>query len=96
MPKRIANNTLVLMRSGQRVTVKPGQQVDLTAEELADINRVAPDALRKPAAELPVDEVKLPDAPKPQVGKQEKQGKGKQDEKPAAPAGETPAAGDDL
>lgn len=94
MPKRIAANTLVLMRNGQRITVKPGQQVDLTNEELADITRVAPRALKKPLAELPVDEVKLPDAPKPQGGKQGKQEK--KDEKPAAPAGETPAAGDDL
>jgi hypothetical protein len=93
MPKRIANNTLVLMRAGQRVTVKPGQQVDLTEAELADINRIMPRALRKIAAEVPVDEVKLPVEPKQQGGKGKQD---KKDEKPAAPAGETPAAGDDL
>jgi len=87
--KRIAVNTIVLMRAGQRITVKPGQTVDLTQAEIDDINRVAPRALKKPTEQI-VDEVKLPDAPKPQGGKQDKKDKSK-DEKPA---GDKPA-GDD-
>jgi hypothetical protein len=93
MPKRTAANTIVVQRGAQRLTVKPGQTFDFTNEEIADINSVAPRALKKPVNEQPVQEVKLPDAPKPQGGK------GKQkDEKPETPApastGDAPA--DDL
>jgi hypothetical protein len=97
MAKRITAHSIVLHRAGKRILVKPNTEVDLSADELADIARSAPDALRKlPEASAAPAQVQLPAADgaktDPKGGKN--QGKGKQDEKPA----ETPAAAaaDDL
>lgn len=89
MAKRIAVHTLVLFRAGKRVSVKPGQVVDLSDAELTDIMATSPEALAKLPAPAETNEVKLPPADKPQTTG--KGGKGKQDEKPAADA--APAAG---
>jgi hypothetical protein len=96
MAKRITAHTIVLFRQGKRISVKPGTLVDLSDAELADINKNAPDALRKPSAEAEVVEVKLPaaDTPaKPAAGSK----KDKTDPQPQK-GGETPPAptGDDL
>lgn len=47
MPKRVPVQTIVVTRDGKRVTPKIGDAFDFTAEELDDINRVNPDAVRK-------------------------------------------------
>ena len=95
MAKRIAVHTLVLHRAGKRVSVKPGQTVDLTDAELADINRMAPDSLAKLPAPVVANEVKLPPADTaPKGGKN--QGKGKQDEKPAEAPAPAAAADDEI
>lgn len=61
MPKRIAVNTLVLSREGKRVTVKPGQAVDLTSDE---INQLKPmGAIRLPVNETAAAETE-DEAPK--------------------------------
>lgn len=60
MPKRIAVHTLVLTRDGKRVNVKPGTLVDLTADEVKELNAL--NAIR-----LPVNETGAPaedEAPK--------------------------------
>jgi hypothetical protein len=96
MAKRIAVHTLVLHRAGKRVSVKPGQVVDLTDAELEDIRKTSPDALAKIPAPAESNEVKLPPAEAPKAHGGKNQGKGKQEEKPAAAAAaETPAATDD-
>lgn len=93
MAKRIAVHTLVLFRAGKRVSVKPGQVVDLSDAELSDIMATSPEALAKLPAPVETNEVKLPPADKPQnTGKG---GKGKQEEKPAAEAAAPAAAADD-
>lgn len=70
MAKRIAVHTLILHRGGKRVSVKPGQVVDLSDAELEDIRKTNADAVKK--IETPeTNEVKLPpaDTPKAQGGK---------------------------
>jgi hypothetical protein len=94
MAKRIAVHTLVLHRAGKRVSVKPGQVVDLNDAELEDIRKTNPDAVKKIEAPAEANEVKLPEAPKAQGGKN--QGKGKQEEKPAADAAAGAATDDEI
>lgn len=61
MAKRIANHTVVLMREGQRVTIKAGQKFDFTSAEMKEIEESSPDALRKMVNEdESVTEVKVP------------------------------------
>jgi len=62
MPKRIAVNAIILNRDGKRFIVKPGQTVDLSNEELADLKENAPDSFREIVAAQPVSEVVLPPA----------------------------------
>lgn len=45
MPKRTLNQTVVLIRSGQRVELPAGSVQDLTTDEIADIVAVSPEAL---------------------------------------------------
>lgn len=47
MPKRVAVGTIIVQRDGKRMQVPRGQAFDFTAEELADINRLNPGAIRK-------------------------------------------------
>lgn len=47
MPKRVPVQTIVVHREGKRITPKIGEAFDFTAEELADLNRVNPDCIRK-------------------------------------------------
>ena len=51
MPKRIPVNTIMLHREGKPLVPDIGKVFDFTAEELADINAVNPDAVRKPVNE---------------------------------------------
>lgn len=51
MPKRTANHSIQVYRDGKIKTVKSGQTFNFTAEELADIKRVSPDAVRAPVNE---------------------------------------------
>lgn len=47
MPKRVAVGAIIVQRDGKRMQVPRGQAFDFTAEELADINRLNPGAVRK-------------------------------------------------
>lgn len=60
MPKRETAHTIILMREGKRVKIKPNHIVDLTAEELDDIRKLAPHALKPVVEAKPAPEVKLP------------------------------------
>ncbi|WOK01453.1 hypothetical protein [Pseudomonas phage UF_RH7] len=60
MPKRIAVHTLVLTRDGKRVNVKPGTLVDLTAEEVKELNAL--NAIRLPVNETGAPEDEAPKA----------------------------------
>lgn len=51
MPKRIAVNTLFIYRDKKRKKIMPGESVDLTDDELKDLNANAPDTIRKPINE---------------------------------------------
>lgn len=51
MPKRIAVNTIFVVRDGQRRKIMPGQEIDLSNDELADIKAHNPDAVRMPINE---------------------------------------------
>ena len=51
MPKRTANNAIQVFRDGKIKTVKAGETFMFTAEELADIKRVDPSAVRAPVNE---------------------------------------------
>lgn len=77
MPKRIAVNCIVIHREGKKIRIKPGQSVDLTVEELADINASNRDAIRTPVNE----DKSAPEADVPKV-----KSKGKTDAAPAADA----------
>lgn len=55
MPIRIPKQTIRLVRDGENVTPDIGEPFDFTADELADINAVNPDAIRKP-----IDETSTP------------------------------------
>ncbi|QGF21042.1 hypothetical protein MA12_gp34 [Pectobacterium phage MA12] len=85
MPKRIAVHTLVLTREGKRVTVKPGDLVDLTSDEVKELNAL--NAIRQPVNESPAEtpaEEQVADKPKgdetpPAAGKKAG-GKGKEEE----------------
>lgn len=61
MPKRIANNKIILVRDGQRVVIKPNQSFDFTTAEIKDIEAGSSDTLRKLVNEAEeVVEVKVP------------------------------------
>ena len=47
MPKRIPIQRIIVQRDGKQVVPEIGQAYDFTAEELDDINRMNPDAIRK-------------------------------------------------
>ena len=51
MPKRIPVTAVHVYRNGKEFVPPIGQAFDFTAEELADINAVNPDAVRKPVNE---------------------------------------------
>lgn len=85
MPKRIAVHTLVLTRDGKRVTVKPGELVDLTSDEVKELNAL--NAIRQPVNESPAEapaEESAADKPKgdekPPVADKKNGGKGKEEE----------------
>lgn len=48
MPKRIIRATVILARNGQRIVPPIGKLFDLTDKELAQINKLNPDAVEKP------------------------------------------------
>lgn len=61
MAIRIANQTIILHRNGARMTVKPGQKMDFTKDEIEEIKGLNPDALRTAKNELEeAPEAKLP------------------------------------
>lgn len=69
MPKRIAENKIIVHRNGARVVIKPGQLFDFTADELAALKIDAPEAVRTIKNEADtVEEVIAPDA-KPKTAK---------------------------
>ena len=51
MPKRVPVQTIILHREGKQFSPEIGQFFDFTAEELADIVAVNPEAVRKPVIE---------------------------------------------
>lgn len=51
MPKRFAVSTIHVVRDEKTVVVKAGTTFDFTADELKDITRMAPDAVRTPKNE---------------------------------------------
>lgn len=59
MPKRIPVTAVHVYRNGKEFVPPIGQAFDFTAEELADINAVNPDAVRKPVNEGTDEPVKV-------------------------------------
>jgi nucleoid-associated protein YgaU len=51
MPKRITRATVILNRGGSRITPPIGRLFDYTDKELAQINKLHPDAVEKPKAQ---------------------------------------------
>ena len=62
MPKRQTAHNVTIFRAGKRISIKPGTLVDLTAEEIADIEKANKDALVKPDASKLPKEMDLPPA----------------------------------
>lgn len=63
MPKRIATQTIVIVREGKRITIKPKQSFDYTSAEIKEITSLSKDALRQPINESEtVVEVKVPES----------------------------------
>jgi hypothetical protein len=75
MPKRIANNTIILYREGKRVRIPAGKAFDFTAKELEDLKASSPDSIRTPRDES--ESVQTIEAPKTDTGKGGKQQGGK-------------------
>lgn len=55
MPKRKVLQTVIVHRDGQRLRPSLGEIFDFTADELASINAINPDALGKPMMEVDVE-----------------------------------------
>lgn len=51
MPKRVPVQTIILHREGKQFSPEIGKAFDFTADELADIVSVNPEAVRKPVIE---------------------------------------------
>lgn len=85
MAIRIAVNTLILHRNGKRVKVKPGEQIELTSEELASLKADAPDSIRIPHNEV----AEAPKAKVPADGKGDAKAGGK-------PSGAAQTGSDEL
>lgn len=47
MPKRVTTVSTTVVREGKRVEVAAGKPYDFTADEIKDLNRIHPGALRK-------------------------------------------------
>ena len=69
MPKRIPVKAIYVQRDGKQIQPKIGEEFDFTADELDQINQVAPSAVRKVmvedkelAAQLAKDEKALAEA----------------------------------
>lgn len=96
MPLRKTTGTLYLFREGKKISLKPGELVDLTADELKQIKAINPDALEHPSeADIELHELrnaskatKASDEPLAPVAKKPASGK----KKPAAGAAQAPAA----
>ena len=52
MPKLIPVHTVILHRDGKQVVPPLGQPFDFTKEEIADIDRLLPGAVREPVVEV--------------------------------------------
>lgn len=96
MPLRKTTGTLYLFREGKKISLKPGELVDLTADELKQIKAINPDALEHPSeADIELHELrnaskaaKASDEPSAPAAKKPASGK----KKPAAGAAQAPAA----
>lgn len=63
MPKRIATQTIVIVREGKRITIKPKQSFDFSSAEIKEITSLSKDALRQPINESEtIVEVKVPES----------------------------------
>jgi hypothetical protein len=71
MPKKIPLHAVVVVRNGKQVTATPGVLFDFTAEEVAELADIAPDALRDPVNEAPAEAPAEAEA-KPKATKQAK------------------------
>ncbi|QVW27832.1 hypothetical protein AVP3_0018 [Aeromonas phage AVP3] len=49
MPLRKTTGTLYLFREGKKISLKPGELVDLSSDELKQIKAINPDALEHPS-----------------------------------------------
>jgi len=49
MPLRKTTGTLYLFREGKKISLKPGELVDLSSDELKQIKAINPDALELPS-----------------------------------------------
>lgn len=55
MPKRIAVNTIFVIRDGRRLKILPGTEIDLTTDELETLKKMSPDSIRNPINESSSD-----------------------------------------
>lgn len=75
MAKRIPTQSIILRRGGERIVPKIGQVFDFTQEELDDIMKVNPKAVRKVINEDPSAVAEKPAAKKGgKVGEQKSEG----------------------
>lgn len=52
MAIRVPVETIMVVRDGKQISPKIGEPFNFTAEELADIKRINPDAIRFPVSEV--------------------------------------------
>ena len=60
MPKRELLQAVVVQRDGERLKIKAGKVFDFTADELADIKKLNPDAIKAPQEAKEPEEVVMP------------------------------------
>lgn len=94
MHSKMVLQSVVVVREGKQVRPKIGEKFDFTKEELADIERMNPAAIRDPKNESADDDAPAPvKPPKGASGEAGKGGSG--EEKAAGKGGKAPKDDDD-
>lgn len=80
MPKRELTQAVVIQREGvPRLRLKAGQVFDFTAQELEELKRMNPDAIKPPQVAKEPEEVTLPSGKGDSTAGSSKKGAGKAD-----------------
>lgn len=96
MPKRKVIQTVILYRNGERVKPAIGSIFDFTADEVAQLAQVAPEALARPIIEVDAENLEAQQKAEAEAAKQEAPAKVEDKATKGGKAGKGNAADDEV